>query len=643
MTLAEALKKLFTEEIEEPEPHGRKVKIEAESLDDALRAAAQILMTTPAKIEFKVLEAGGKIGLFKKRQKKWKIVAWRKDLEEEEIEGPTEEAITVTDLDGTFKLRITKKGIFLIVYPPVGNGSPVTEDQVYQELISRGIYKQVDPQLVAQAVQEMSGSPVKIGEWVPNPEWDSRAVVELSDDEMQAYLTIIPPRKGGRILEYDDILEALAHKGVKVGVKHDVIRKMLAEEIYNKPMLVAEGIQPVPGKDAQIEFKIKISKEIELIEREDGTVDFRELGIITNVVKGQVLAVKIPATPGIPGRTVTDKVIPVQPGKDVPLPKGKNTEITPDGLKLIATIDGHVVYRENRIHVEPIFEIRGGVGVETGNVVFLGNVIVWGDVQDGYEVRAAGDVVIHGNVGKCIVDAGNNVVVDGGIHGKGEGLVKAKNDIVARFVDQATLDAGRDILVQEYILHSTALAGRAVFVHGKLGKIVGGQTLAKEEIRGRTLGSKAGVRTLVQVGYEPHKYKEREETFKIYNEASEEMKRLEKDFEVLKRKKSKKMLKPDEEEQYHILESKLSELKDRVKDLKEKLESLDSSLAQNEAQDPSVSAAHLVYSGVQVVIKGVSFTVRKELTKVTFVLEKNAVVVKPYRPRKLTLRRWKRS
>jgi len=44
-----------------------------------------------------------------------------------------------------------------------------------------------------------------------------------------------------------------------------------------------------------------------------------------------------------------------------------------------------------------------------------------------------------------------------------------------------------------------------------------------------------------------------------------------------------------------------------------------------------------------VVIKGVSFTVRKELTKVTFVLEKNAVVVKPYRPRKLTLRRWKKK
>ncbi len=642
MTLSEAIKRLFSEEIEEPVPHGRRVKIEANSLDDAIRAAAQLLGTVPAKVEFKILEPGGKVGLFKKREKKWKILAWRKDTEEEEVEG-AEETVTVTDLDGTFKLKITKKGIFLIVYPQVGNGSPVSEDQVYQELISRGIYKQIDPQKVAQAIKEASGKPVRIGDWVPNPEWDSKAVVELSEDEMQAYLTIIPPRKGGRVLEYEDILEALAQKGVKVGVKHDVIRRMLTEEIYNKPMLVAEGVQPVPGKDAQIEFKIKISKEIELIEREDGTVDFRELGIITNVVKNQVLAVKIPATEGIPGRTVTDKVIPVPPGKDVPLPKGKNTEITPDGLKLIATIDGHAVYRDNKIHVEPIFEVRGGVGVETGNIVFLGNVVVWGDVQDGYEVRAGGDVVIHGNVGKCIVEAGNNVIVDGGIHGKGEGVIKAKNDIVAKFVDQATLDAERDILVQEYILHSTALAGRSVFVHGKLGRIVGGQILAKEEIRGRTLGSKAGVRTILQVGYEPHKYSEREETFKEYNARNEELKKLEKDFEVFKRKKARRMLKGEEEEQYRILEAKIVELKNQVADLKEKLETLDSYLAQNEAEDPSVSASHLVYSGVQVVIKGVSFTVRKELTKVTFVLEKNAVVVKPYRPRKLTLRRWKKK
>ena len=60
------------------------------------------------------------------------------------------------------------------------------------------------------------------------------------------------------------------------------------------------------------------------------------------------------------------------------------------------------------------------------------------------------------------LEAEGDVTILGGIIGDHTTVVKAGQDLRAKFVESARLRAGRDIIVQEIIMHSECNAGRAV-------------------------------------------------------------------------------------------------------------------------------------------------------------------------------------
>jgi uncharacterized protein (DUF342 family) len=49
--------------------------------------------------------------------------------------------------------------------------------------------------------------------------------------------------------------------------------------------------------------------------------------------------VKVPAEEGIPGRTITNRVIPAKSGKDTSIKYGKGTILSEDGTELTAEIN----------------------------------------------------------------------------------------------------------------------------------------------------------------------------------------------------------------------------------------------------------------------------------------------------------------
>ena len=80
---------------------------------------------------------------------------------------------------------------------------------------------------------------------------------------------------------------------------------------------------------------------------QDGTVDYHNLDLVTNVKKGNLLAEVIPPTKGIPGKTVTGKVISAKNGKEAKLRIGKNVDVFENGSKLFSGIDGQpILYGE---------------------------------------------------------------------------------------------------------------------------------------------------------------------------------------------------------------------------------------------------------------------------------------------------------
>ncbi len=387
------------------------IEVYADSVRQALELAAKDLEIDVTMLDYEVLEKGTK-GILGLGRVPYRVLitplvdrAEHGDLADLEKKLTRDHNIggvhfSTPDADGTFKVRVNKSGIWLTVTGPQGKGSPVNADDVMNRLYSMKITPS-DPVRIQKEVARSSGKPVKIGAWTPNPEYDGSIRTEMTEDEMKVYVHFVPPRFSGRHVEYDEVMDALKKAGVKTGIREKEIKDYVENMDYVLPLLAAEGAKAVNGRDAFIEYKVRVdNKSVSFEEDESGKVDFKNLELLENVVVGQILAVKAPAEQGVPGRTVTNRIIPARSGKDIKIQHGKGTMLSEDANELTAEINGQVVSKAGKISVEPIYIINGDVSLETGNIVFLGSVIISGSVLDNFEVKAAGNIEVRGTVQK---------------------------------------------------------------------------------------------------------------------------------------------------------------------------------------------------------------------------------------------------
>jgi hypothetical protein len=535
------------------------------------------------------------------------------------------------DMDGYAKVRIYKSGIWLWVYPPLGKGKKTTIDETLQRIVQLGISK-VDMNLIEKIVKASSGQKVKIGDWKPNPEMDSSVYLEMSEDEMMVFAHITPPRGAGRHLEYEDIMRAMDAKGVVACVNELAIKKCLDDAAYGKPLEAASGIKPKHGKDAAIEYKVRISKEIKLEEDESGRVDFTDLDLVENVVAGQVLAVKVPPEQGIPGRTVTNKMLEAKNGRDGQIRHGKGTILSDDGLTLTAEINGEVIYSFGKISVQPVKTIHGDVGTSTGNIIFLGSVVVIGSVQDNFSVKAAGNIEIRDSVQKAHLEAEGDIIIRGGIQGREEGYIESTGgNVYAKFIQGAKVVTENDIYVSEGILHSRLDAGGKVICNGKRAQIVGGAIRARTEVRAKTIGSESFTKTEIRVGYDPKLLQRMQDLEKTKIEIDEKLEKADQTIKYLTAQKAQEGEKFSQEKSEKLerlikgrgkFMEKIGEIQADLAEIKQYLVAMD--------QTGKVSVEKTIWPNVSVYIQEASLTIRDEYNHVTLIKRENDVAIVNY-------------
>ncbi len=476
----------------------------------------------------------------------------------------------------------------------------------------------------------MADKEVKIGDWSANPEYDSKVSLEVSPDEMKAYVTVTAPILSGRILEMDEINEILEGGGVVFGIMQDKMESIFEKELYNVPVLVAEGKLPKSGSNSRVEYKFHTDKtDFKFEEDETGRIDYKNLDIVQNVVAGQVLAIKTPASEGTPGRTVTNNRIEAHDGEDVPFEAGKSTILSENGLEIIAQIAGRALVVGGVVSVDPIYEIRGDVDLNTGNIIFLGTVVVKGNINDGFTVKAAGNIEVKGSIFKAEVESDNEIIVGQGIIGKEGGMVKAGSNVFAKFVENANIKAGNDVIIKEEILHSKVDGGGRVICHGKKGMVLGGRVRAGYEISAKYLGSTAYTDTYLEAGVDP-KYKEKLLSLEKEREISEEqITKIAANIGTLIRTKEAGGLSEDKETMLKRLERakrefdlQYSEIQEDIAELKNYLENLDT--------QGKISAKLNVFPGVDLTIKNANFVVKNDFKGVTFINENNFIKPVPY-------------
>ncbi|MBN2899858.1 MAG: DUF342 domain-containing protein [Clostridia bacterium] len=334
-----------------------------------------------------------------------------------------------------------------------------------------------------------------------------RVEIEISADEMTAALRL--NLTTSEIKENiqgirNEVVAKLNQLGVCVGIKTEILD---GEFLSCRKQIIAEGMPPVAGRDAKCRY-FKLS-EIRPELKDDGKADLYEMNLIDNIVGGEWLGEKTMPEPGITGQTVLGRELPAKSGRDYRLrydTKSVMEKKEGDLFVLRAKKEGAVKFENGKIMVHNHLMIQGDVDYETGNIHFDGDVTVKGTVKDKFIVEATGDIAIEspngiGAVGKIVSKKGS-IYVKGGINGRGEAVIIAKDSIYVKYVNEGHLVAHNTVNIGLYAIDSYIKADKVVMDPRK-GRLIGGEVHAEHKIITGSIGNQQERQTRILVkGFE---------------------------------------------------------------------------------------------------------------------------------------------
>ncbi|WP_422447224.1 DUF342 domain-containing protein [Thermoanaerobacterium sp. DL9XJH110] len=264
--------------------------------------------------------------------------------------------------------------------------------------------------------------------------------IEISTDGLEALLSVEPSVKIERYLPDfspaerlhlepleirtyespltpDELLSELKKLNISYGIDWPACVSVSNIKEPTK-IIVARGRPPEHGIDPRIEILFP-TEEKEVVHFEDGKVDFKNRFKFTCVYPGELLVKKTPGIQGKPGIDVKGQVILPREFVDIELVSGSGTVLSSDGNMIIAASQGRPVLHKygNRVEVKilPYLEHFGDVNMESGNIHFSGDILISGDVKDGFSVIGAGKVKIGGIVSHATVKAEDSITINGNV------------------------------------------------------------------------------------------------------------------------------------------------------------------------------------------------------------------------------------
>lgn len=445
--------------------------------------------------------------------------------------------------------------------------------------------------------------------------------VTISNDLLKAEL-MYHPRHTTEIQEKmftkEELIHFLKDNKIMYGLFMENIEKLIQKvDINDFPMLIAEGINKEDGLDGKIDYAILISTEVD----HSFSGDFKDVMRLPLVDKDMKIATLIPPTKGKNGMTVTGKEIKAHQGKTKLLRAGKNIQFRKDNQSFYALENGLVSFYNHTLHIDTVYEVNETLSMRTGNIDFNGSVIIRGDVPSGYTVRATGDVKVYGLLEAVNIYSGGSVYVSEGISGLKKGVIEAKEDVFIGYVNQGIVRAGRNLHVENSILHSDCSARSSITCYR--GNIIGGTLFAGQSIEAKDIGNHMQTTTTLVLGIE--------------NRVNKEKEQYEKDKETLRNNIDKiKMIQKKLKQTQHVTDVKmrinLLKLTNSQQKLEEQLNEVNDKIKQISLGYTAIDLSNVKVSGTIYPNTTISFgkyqrKIDKDFTQVIVKLVQNDIII----------------
>ncbi len=325
--------------------------------------------------------------------------------------------------------EVQVRGGKVIVTDPFGDGERAV---IFP---GKGVKLFVDDSLVEESALVTEDSKIRVE--VENKESEKKFDIDIDGNKLSAKVRIFysdgkkyklkdkPPKNQMALEVFDDeiikcepytIEEAksiLKSRGIVYGILEEELIKAISEGT-GKSVVVAKGQEPVDGTNDALVPKFKNNDHLVEV---NGRVDFYSIGKIASVEEGELVAEKVPGDEGKPGINILGAKTNQRRGRKYNLTAGKGTTISEDGLKIYAKTQGRPDIKGWVVNVNEVYEIKNDVDVSTGNIEFVGDVVIKGNIKEGMKVRAGNDVILLGNITGGEIIAGGNVTVKNNIIG----------------------------------------------------------------------------------------------------------------------------------------------------------------------------------------------------------------------------------
>lgn len=443
------------------------------------------------------------------------------------------------------------------------------------------------------------------------------AKVIISDDRMEArlYLSSSPDSSGfprTDLFTLPNIKELIAESGVKAGIDKPLLQAVITERMYDRYIIFAKGNPAVNGEDGHFTFHFKTQLDNKPKLMPDGSVDYHNIEIYEQVTQGQEIATYTPSTVGHYGYDVFGQMIPTTAGKDLQPLKGEGFTISEDNNHYYADCNGKVELNHEQLIVSNVLDIKGDVDLTTGDIEFNGDVIIHGSVLTGSTINVVGNLTILGNVESAHIMAGGDIELKSGMQGGGKGMVECGGDVWGKFFEQTVLKVKKDLHANS-LLNCNTLCEGDIYISGKHGIIVGGNTTCQGNIEATVIGNMAEVKTYIAAGVNNSSLEELNELEGKIKDINES---LDKHTQIMD--KLKAIENPTEQEKYDTMvaqvESSMKELNIQLTGLKAEL---DQKLFLISSYSHSKITVHkYLYPQVSILLNGLHYACKDTYTNV---------------------------
>ncbi|HPR96359.1 MAG TPA: FapA family protein [Thermotogota bacterium] len=465
--------------------------------------------------------------------------------------------------------------------------------------------------------------------------------VEVSEDEMKAFLTIKPNSEKTKI-KREELLEFLSGENIVFGIKEKVLDRICLGCIDRsiESILIAQGKYPVASVDSRVDYLFPKDGFIKLEEEIEGSkINYARRKKIFQCREFDILIEKKPGIQGVDGITVFGKKIPVGKFKDINLcqfiENSETVQISEDNNLLIAKCDGQpYMTKYGKVEVRKVFVVNKSIDYSVGDIEFDGSVIIHGDVEIPFEVHAKGDILIDGMVRNTVVTSEGNIFIKGGVSGVGKAKIECRGSLTTSHLNNVTVIVDGNCISEDYILNSVVYSGDNIVIHGR-GLFSGGALFARNNISMKVAGSQAGVKTTISAGIRYMKMIEE------YKRNSKVISLMEKINELktadLKITRQIKMAETQQKrERLSVLQAKIRLAKQKYIELIEKTESTGKTTQSTEEKKrlPSVIISKQVFFGIIIQIYGEKIKIISELgpSQFSYESEERKICTLPFKP-----------